>query len=129
MGKNTLACAAAVIGALALLSLPALTTAAKAKPANDGRAQCYECHEEVKALKEGSRHASLSCATCHGKMDEHMKDPEISRPLTVIDQALCARCHKQQYDSFVSVNYEAHARMAHCAWCNNLKKYCFFPVN
>ena len=29
-----------------------------AKVANDGRAKCYECHDEIKALKEGSKHAN-----------------------------------------------------------------------
>ena len=51
--------AAVVAGAVAVLSLPAITTAAKAKPAakvaNDGRAKCYECHDEIKALKEAYR--------------------------------------------------------------------------
>jgi formate-dependent nitrite reductase cytochrome c552 subunit len=114
MGKKALALVTTAMGALALFSLPGLTTAAKvkpvAKPVNDGRAQCYECHEEVKALKEGSRHASLSCGTCHAGMDNHMKDPEGNRPVTVIDQSVCGRCHKQQYDSFIRVNYEAPAR-------------------
>lgn len=65
MLKKNLIFAAAVLGVATVLSLPAITTAAKAKPAaakqaNDGRAQCYSCHEEVKAMKEGSKHAALS---------------------------------------------------------------------
>ena len=64
MLKKNLAFAAAAIGAAAILSLPALTIAVN-KPdtqvANDGRATCYECHDEVKALKEGSKHAKLAC--------------------------------------------------------------------
>ncbi|MDD2856210.1 MAG: ammonia-forming cytochrome c nitrite reductase subunit c552, partial [Desulfuromonadaceae bacterium] len=60
MLKKNLTLAAAFLGAVTLLTIPSMTTAAKAKPAakaaNDGRAKCYECHEEVKALKEGSKH-------------------------------------------------------------------------
>lgn len=114
MLKKNLAFAAAIAGAAALLSLPAMTTAAKSKPAgkiaDDGRAKCYECHDEVKALKEGSKHAKLSCKTCHDKMDEHMKDPEKNKPVTIIDQALCGKCHKNQMESFYNVNHDGGAR-------------------
>ena len=101
MLKKNLALAAAIIGAVAVLSIPAMTTAAKAKPAakiaNDGRAQCYECHDEVKALKEGSKHAKLSCNTCHDNMAAHMKDPEKNKPVTIIDQALCGKCTRASW--------------------------------
>jgi len=110
MLKKKMVLAAAVLGAVTMLSIPALTTAAKTKPAAkpvaDGRDKCYSCHEEVKALKEGSKHASLSCKTCHDKTDTHMQDPEKNKPVTIIDQALCGKCHKDQYDSFYKVNYE-----------------------
>ena len=110
MLKKKLALAAAIIGAISVLSLPSMTTAAKAKPAakmaNDGRSQCYECHDEVKALKEGSKHAKLSCNTCHDNMAAHMKDPEQNKPITNIDQAVCGKCHKSQYDSFYAVHYD-----------------------
>ena len=89
MLKITPAFAVALIWAVAVLSIPAVTTAAKAKPAakvvNDVRAKCYECHDEVKTLKEGSRHAKLACTTCHDKFDAHMDDPEKNKPVTIID--------------------------------------------
>ena len=114
MMKKRMALLTVVAGAVAVLSIPVLTTAAKAKPvaktANDGRAKCYECHEEVKALKEGSKHASLSCKTCHANMDAHMDDPEKNKPVTIIDQALCAKCHKDQFESFYKTDYEVSAR-------------------
>jgi len=114
MQKKSLVLAVGVIGTVAVFSLPALTVAAKAKPAakriNDGRAQCYECHEEIKTLKEGSRHASLSCKTCHDRMDEHMKDPEKNKPVTLIDQALCGTCHADEFRTLNQVDYEAQAR-------------------
>ena len=114
MLKKRMALVTVVAGAVAVLSIPVLTTAAKAKPAakiaNDGRAKCYECHEEVKALKEGSKHASLSCKTCHDNMDAHMDDPEKNKPVTIIDQALCGKCHKSQLESFYTMNYDGGAR-------------------
>ena len=106
--------AAVVAGAVVALSVPAMTTAAKGKPAeklaNDGRAKCYECHEEIKAMKEGSKHAKLACKTCHDNLDKHMESMGETKPVTIIDQALCGKCHKNQYDSFYKVSSEGGAR-------------------
>jgi nitrite reductase (cytochrome c-552) len=115
MLKKSIVTVAVVAGGIALaFTAPGHLNAAKAKPAaklaNDGRAKCYECHDEIKAMKEGSKHASLSCKTCHDKLDAHMGDPEKNKPVTVIDQALCGKCHKNQYESFYKVNHEGGAR-------------------
>lgn len=105
MNKKNAALLTAVLGGALLLSIPVITAAA-----NDGRAKCYECHDEIKAMKESSKHASLSCSTCHDKVDAHINDPEANKPVTIIDQALCGKCHKNQYDSFFKMNYESAAR-------------------
>jgi len=114
MLKKKQALVAAVVAASALLlSLPAITTAVNkpaTKVANDGRATCYECHDQIKAMKEGSKHAKLSCKSCHDKLDAHISDPEKNKPVTLIDQALCGKCHKEQYESFYKTSYEAAAR-------------------
>jgi nitrite reductase (cytochrome c-552) len=91
------------------LLLPAISLAAKAK--EDGKkgggvgAACYVCHEEVKALKEGSKHAKLACETCHDKLKDHLANSD-SKPVTKIDQTVCGSCHKDQFESFYKVNYE-----------------------
>jgi len=114
MLKKKLVIAAAVAGATGLLlSLPAITTAVNkpaTKVANDGRAKCYECHDEIKAMKEGSKHAKLSCKSCHDKLDAHITDPEKNKPVTLIDQALCGKCHKNQMESFYNINRDGGAR-------------------
>lgn len=113
MQKKKLALSAAVAGAIAMLALPALTVAVNkpaTKVANDGRATCYECHDEVKVMKEGSKHAKLACTVCHDKLDAHAKDPEKNKPGTVIDQALCGKCHKNQMESFYTLNRDGGAR-------------------
>src|SRR6266568_4384509 len=108
MWKKTIAILALIGGAALAVSLPAISTAAKAKPAvrlaKDGREDCYACHEEVKALKEGSKHARLACDTCHGKLREHLANSE-TKPTTIIDQALCGKCHKDEFQSFYKVDY------------------------
>lgn len=104
----------AVVCVISLLLIPVLIFAAKAKPpgnaAYDIRAKCYGCHDEIKALKEGSKHAKLACTTCHAKFDAHMDDPEKHKPVTIIDQQLCGKCHKNQVASFFNVNRDGGAR-------------------
>lgn len=111
--KSIVAAAVAAGGVAVALTVPGTLDAAKAKPAkiaNDGRARCYECHDEIRGLKEGSKHAPLACKSCHDGLDRHLSDPEANRPVTMIDAAVCGKCHKEQYDSFYKMNYEAAAR-------------------
>ena len=114
MWQKRVAMVAILGGAALAASLPGFSAAAKAKPAakvaDDGRAECYACHEEVKALKEGSKHAKLKCDVCHDKMKEHLADPEKNKPVTTIDAALCGKCHQDEFQSFMRVDYEAQAR-------------------
>ena len=109
-----LAALAVVGGAAFALSLPALSTAAKGKPVqkaqDDGREACYGCYEEVKALKEGSKHARLACSVCHDNLQKHMDSSGDIKPVTIIDAALCGKCHQDEYSSFFKVDYEAQAR-------------------
>jgi nitrite reductase (cytochrome c-552) len=111
MWKRILAVTAVAGGALLTLSLP--LTAAKTKPAakvaNDGRAKCYECHDEVKALKEGSKHSKLPCGSCHDRLKEHLADYR-TKPVTNLDPAACGKCHKNEYQSFFRFDYESPSR-------------------
>ena len=73
-------------------------------------ASCYQCHEEIKSLKVGNRHASLPCARCHSKLTEHLKDPE-KIPETNLELSLCGRCHPSQYETFVFINLKSRAKV------------------
>jgi formate-dependent nitrite reductase cytochrome c552 subunit len=75
-----------------------------------GEASCYQCHEEIKSLKVGNRHASLPCANCHSKLAEHLKDPE-KNPETNLELSLCGGCHRFQYETFMSVNLKSKAKV------------------
>ena len=113
MWKRRLAAVAVVAGAGLAVSIPVLSTAAKGKPAakvkDDGREACYGCHDEIRGMKEGSRHAKLACGVCHDKLKEHLASYE-NKPVTKIDAALCGSCHRDEYESFLKVNYESQAR-------------------
>ncbi len=90
-----------------LAAIPSLALAAKEK--GDQRETCYGCHEEVKSLKEGSKHAKLSCNLCHAETARHLADSS-TKPVTAIDAAVCGKCHQDQYDSFMTVDYSGSAR-------------------
>ena len=100
MWKTRLAAVAVVAGAALAVSIPVLSTAAKGKPAakvkDDGREACYGCHDEIRGMKEGSKHAKLACGTCHDKLKEHLASYE-NKPVTKIDAALCGSCHRDEY--------------------------------
>jgi len=92
-----------IVVALALLALP---TGALAKV---DKKECFGCHAEVEALHQGSKHAKLACETCHSEMDAHLKD-SATKPITSLELSTCGSCHKDQYDSFYRMNWDAQAR-------------------
>lgn len=108
MLKQKLGLVATIVGLGALFALPVLA-APKAKPAaapKDNREQCYACHDQVKALKEKSKHAAIACSVCHDNLKAHLEKGPEAKPITKIDQAVCGKCHKNQYDSFYAVHHD-----------------------
>ena len=88
--------------------LPTGATAA-AKAAKINRDDCFGCHAEVKELHQDSKHAKLACDTCHSGTDQHLEDPA-NKPVTSLELSTCGDCHKDQYDSFYRMNYDAQGR-------------------
>jgi len=103
-------------GALALclcLLLPAAALA-QAKPAGASPAKtdvkvCYGCHEPVKEFHASNKHKGVSCASCHDGVDKHLSDSS-QRPVTRMDPANCGGCHKLQFESFATMNWNRPAR-------------------
>ncbi len=76
------------------------------------QSQCFDCHSEVQDLwKAGKHKAKLSCDECHSNYESHVNDPEGSKPLTIIDPMKCGSCHRDQFESFFTVNYKKRARV------------------
>lgn len=103
-----------MVGMLCLaLMAPVFSLAQKAKPekkaVGDQRETCYQCHAQIKSLKEGSPHAVISCNACHAETMEHLASFQ-NKPATAIDQAICGKCHPDQYRGLNRVNYHAQAR-------------------
>ena len=65
---------------------------------------CYSCHSEIKELHSTGKHKNLNCGVCHANFGKHLENPMENKPLTRFEHAVCGQCHKDQYESFVSVN-------------------------
>jgi nitrite reductase (cytochrome c-552) len=72
--------------------------------------ECTSCHDEIKSLKVGNKHASLSCAVCHGKLPEHLANPEVL-PETNLELSLCGRCHPFQFETLMAANLKSKAKV------------------
>jgi nitrite reductase (cytochrome c-552) len=94
---------------LSLVFYLALARSAK-ETAPKETAACYTCHEEIKSLKEGTKHVSLPCSKCHSKLIEHLQDSD-KRPQTNLELSLCGQCHRSQYETYISVNLKSKAKV------------------
>ncbi|MDW8002732.1 MAG: ammonia-forming cytochrome c nitrite reductase subunit c552 [Deltaproteobacteria bacterium] len=65
---------------------------------------CYGCHESIETMHAKGKHSGVNCVVCHGKLTDHAFDPENKKPLTWMEHRVCGECHKDQYESFVSVD-------------------------
>ena len=103
-----------VVGSLSLLLVlgfqPASPKPAKVKVAGIAKDTCYQCHDQIQTMKEGSKHARLACTVCHDDLTKHVDSSGEVKPVTKIDPAICGNCHKEQYQSFFKVNMEGSAR-------------------
>jgi formate-dependent nitrite reductase cytochrome c552 subunit len=71
--------------------------------------KCFECHDEIKALKTGGKHGKVNCSSCHDGTAEHLADSD-RKPLTRVDLETCGGCHQDQYASFATLNLKKAAR-------------------
>jgi formate-dependent nitrite reductase cytochrome c552 subunit len=116
---RTLARAAAMIalGAFVVAAPPSIAQAPKvaaAKPAAVKTAAfdaspCLGCHQPIKAFHDSGKHKGLACSACHDGTDAHLKDIK-ARPVTRTDPAVCGACHKNQFDTLYTMNWDKQAR-------------------
>lgn len=78
---------------------------------------CYSCHKDIKEFHISSKHASVNCAYCHTDSDKHLAvdgkpvSPTQASIGTRTDHAACGTCHQEQFNSFASMNWDAHPKM------------------
>ncbi len=72
---------------------------------------CYQCHEVIKGLHAGSKHAKVNCSNCHSGLTRHLGSPgPETRPATDVSWEACGKCHQDQYASFMKETYHRPAR-------------------
>ncbi len=72
---------------------------------------CYGCHDTIKQLHAGGKHAKISCTNCHDGLQDHVKNPgPETRPGTNTSWEACGKCHREQFESFMQVSYHRPAR-------------------
>jgi nitrite reductase (cytochrome c-552) len=107
---------AAAGAAQAQTATPAKPAVAKAAPAKGAPARssfnaapCLDCHKPIKAFHDEGKHKTVGCNACHAKLSEHSADEKV-RPTTAVDPAACGTCHKNQFESMYTMNWEKTAR-------------------
>jgi hypothetical protein len=79
----------------AALIVPAFSSAQKKtdeKGSKDIRETCHNRHAQIKSLKEGLKHAGLSCATCHASTADHLKSVRNRQVTTIELQQMTVSC-------------------------------------
>lgn len=133
MPNSILGRAARTLTVLTVLSWALLGVAAQAAPASKGKpavltssappptpatvkavaaeaGQCFDkCHDQIKHFRGEGKHQGVGCKECHSGLDAHLKN-EKTRPTTNTDPSVCGNCHKPQFDTLYTMNWNKTAR-------------------
>ena len=87
-----------------------------------GSQSCSECHQpEFNAWQEG-RHKTVSCETCHGPLNWHVKKPYGASIETNSTKEFCGICHSinpSRPADFPQVDMIVHGYGLQCVYCHN----------
>lgn len=76
---------------------------------------CFACHPEVENLWAKGKHktARIECTQCHSELTVHIesKPPGKIKPVTNLNPAVCGGCHKDQFETFFTVDHKGSARV------------------
>lgn len=97
-------------GAAAMLAITGPAWARTGEPVVKP-SDCFECHDTVESLYQGSQHADVNCAYCHAGLQAHLGDQTpATRPVTDLSWDSCGGCHEDQLQSFLQTSYHRPAR-------------------
>ncbi len=76
---------------------------------------CFACHPETEGLWDKGKHktARIECTQCHSELAAHITSnpPGKIRPVTNLNPANCGGCHRDQFETFFTVDYARPARL------------------
>lgn len=87
-----------------------------------GQQVCVDCHDDIVALKEQSRHSSVACEVCHGPAAAHADDPDSGVPPAPRDRSKCPLCHgynPARPTGFPQIDPLTHNPTQPCITCHN----------
>ncbi len=99
-----------VLAALVCFAVVAAFGTAYGAPAGPDKATCYKCHDQIKEFHMRGKHKNVECSTCHEGLKEHLSNSAIM-PVTRTGHEVCGGCHKDQYESLISFNEDAKAKV------------------
>ncbi len=89
-------------------------------PVHAGQAACTGCHGDVVELRAASRHAAVSCESCHGALGSHARG-EVEKPARPDGREPCVRCHAARTGKprqYPTVPITEHAGEEKCITCH-----------
>lgn len=87
-----------------------LLAVASTVSAQDIKPQCIGCHRLQVDWIDMNEHAGVDCSACHVVTEQHLVNPTRITPETKFDPAVCGDCHKDQYDSLMTVDLKSLAK-------------------
>ncbi|MDP2846135.1 MAG: hypothetical protein Q8N79_08725, partial [Candidatus Methanoperedens sp.] len=95
---------------LAMLSLVLVLLPAVADAQENIKQVCSTCHKPMADTLDANKHKALDCAECH-EPEQHPGKPAEIKPVTKLDPSVCGKCHTDQYNSLMTVNYKSKAKI------------------
>ncbi len=87
-----------------------------------GHEACFDCHDDIEAIKIESSHKTVNCETCHGPAQEHVEDPGEVNPILPRERKYCALCHDYnpaRPTGFPQIDPERHNPGKQCVICHS----------
>lgn len=88
-----------------------------------GHTACYDCHEDIRDLKETDAHSGLHCEICHGPGEKHVNSADAADIIKPTGREFCGRCHSKNAgkseDVITQIDLKEHNVGKNCTECHN----------
>jgi len=87
-----------------------------------GQETCFDCHDDVMAVKSESYHRNLACEICHGPGKKHSEEPDTYQMIAPTGRGFCPLCHEylpSRPTGFPQIVSASHNPMTPCIQCHD----------